>query len=125
MASPGNAAPHRGSGGDDVIFIPLTDAMELYASRMQEMRERHGAYDAQMADEHYAGYLQSIDTQHMRALDRNAQKQLHNFKYFTWVEQQGKTSDELRRLWDDDFWAEVFSQDVVNKWDRLIEAFNG
>ena len=112
-------------GSEDVIFIPLTDAMDLYASRMQEMRERHGAYDAQTAAEHYAGYLQNIATQHMRALDRSAQKQLHNFKYFTWVEQQGKTSDELRRLWDQAFWAEVFSQDVVNEWDRLIEAFNG
>ena len=111
--------------GDDVIFIPLTDAMDLYASRMQEMREQHGAYGARQADEHYAGYLQRVGTEHMRALDRGAQKQLHNFKYFTWVEQQGKTSEELRQLWDDDFWAQVFSQDVVNEWDRLIEAFNG
>ena len=52
-------------------------------------------------------------------------KALHNFKYFTWVEQQGKTSDELRRLWDEDFWKQVFSEDVVDEWDRLIEAFNG
>jgi hypothetical protein len=41
------------------------------------------------------------------------------------VEQQGKTSDELRQLWDEDFWIEVFSQDVVDEWDKLIEAFNG
>jgi len=49
---------------------------------------------------------------------------LHNFKYFTWVEQQGRTSDELRQLWDEDFWNEVFSQGVVDEWDRLIDAFN-
>ena len=112
-------------GGSDVIVIPLTDAMGLYASRLAEMRACHGDYDKEQAARHYEHYLQGVDTEHMRTLDRVAQKQLHNFKYFTWVEQQGKTSEELRRLWDDDFWNEVFSQDVVDNWDRLIEAFNG
>jgi hypothetical protein len=40
------------------------------------------------------------------------------------VEQQGRTSDELRQLWDQDFWLEVFSQGVVDEWDRLIDTFN-
>jgi cysteine synthase A len=110
--------------GRDVIFTPLTDAMNLYASRMQEMREAHGAYDMRLADRHYARYLQGITTDHLRELNYADQKALHNFKYFTWVEQQGKTSDELRQLWDEDFWKQVFSQDVVDEWDRLIEAFN-
>ena len=109
---------------NDVIFVPLTDAMDLYASRAHEMRARHGDYTLQQAQQHYARYLQGIDTDCMRALDRAARKQLHNFKYFTWVEQQGKTSEELRLLWDDEFWAQVFAQDVVDEWDRLIEAFN-
>jgi cysteine synthase len=111
--------------GRDVIFTPLTDAMSLYASRMQEMSETHGSYDARLADRHYARYLQGITTDHMRELTYADQKALHNFKYFTWVEQQGKTSAELRQLWDEDFWKQVFSQDVVDEWDRLIEAFNG
>ena len=110
--------------GRDVIFTPLTDAMNLYSSRMQEMREAHGAYDMHLADRHYARYLQGITTDHLRELNYADQKALHNFKYFTWVEQQGKSSDELRQLWDEDFWKQVFSQDVVDEWDRLIEAFN-
>jgi len=111
-------------GSRDVIFTPLTDAMSLYSSRLLEMREAHGAYDACLADRHYARYLQGITTDHVRELNYVDQKALHNFKYFTWVEQQGKTSDELRELWDEDFWKEVFSQDIVDEWDRLIEAFN-
>jgi cysteine synthase len=111
--------------GRDVIFTPLTDAMGLYASRMQEMNETHGSYDARLAERHYARYLQGITTDHMRELTYADQKALHNFKYFTWVEQQGKTSADLRQLWDEDFWKQVFSQDVVDEWDRLIEAFNG
>ncbi len=108
----------------DVIFVPLTDAMNLYESRMYEIRESHGEYSAQLADRHYARYLQGITTDHVRELNYADRKALHNFKYFTWVEQQGKSSDELRQLWDKDFWSRVFSTDVVDEWDRLIEAFN-
>ena len=109
----------------DVIFVPLTDAMNLYESRMHEMRESEGEYTARLADQHYARYLQGITTDHVRELNYADRKALHNFKYFTWVEQQGKSSDELRLLWDKDFWSRVFSTDVVDEWDRLIEAFNG
>jgi cysteine synthase len=110
--------------GRDVIFTPLTDSMQLYSSRMQEAEQAHGPFTTRMADQHYARYLQGITTDHLRELHYADQKALHNFKYFTWVEQQGRTSDELRQLWDDDFWKEVFSQDVVDEWDRLIDAFN-
>ncbi|MDH3749410.1 MAG: pyridoxal-phosphate dependent enzyme [Gammaproteobacteria bacterium] len=110
--------------GGDVIFTPLTDAMDLYASRMQEMQDTHGNYTPRLADQHYARYLQGITTDHLRELNYADQKALHNFKYFTWVEQQGRTSDELRQLWDEDFWRETFSQAVVDEWDRLIDAFN-
>jgi len=110
--------------GRDVIFMPLTDSMQLYTSRMQEAEQTHGPYTTRMADQHYARYLQGITTDHLRELNYADQKALHNFKYFTWVEQQGRTSDELRQLWDEDFWQEVFSQDVVDEWDRLIDSFN-
>jgi len=110
--------------GRDVIFTPLTDSMQLYSSRMQEAEEAQGPYTTRMADQHYARYLQGISTDHLRELTYADQKALHNFKYFTWVEQQGRTSDELRQLWDEDFWKEVFSQGVVDEWDRLIDAFN-
>jgi cysteine synthase len=109
----------------DVIFTPLTDAMGLYESRMAEMQAAEGAYDRRMADRDFARYLQGITTDHLRELNYADRKALHNFKYFTWVEQQGKSSDELRQLWDEDFWAQVFSQEIVDEWDRLIEAFNG
>jgi cysteine synthase len=108
----------------DVIFVPLTDAMNLYESRMHEISESEGEYTARLADRHYARYLQGITPDYVRELGYADRKALHNFKYFTWVEQQGKSSDELRQLWDSDFWAEVFSADVVDEWDRLIEAFN-
>jgi hypothetical protein len=50
-------------------------------------------------------------------------KALHNLKYFTWVEQQGKTAEELDALWEPEFWDEMFSQ--IPGWDKLIKEFNG
>jgi cysteine synthase len=108
----------------DVIFTPLTDAMEMYSSRMQEMETAHGPYTPHLADQHFARYLQGATTDHMRELTYAGRKALHNFKYFTWVEQQGRTADELRQLWDEEFWQEIFSHEVVDEWDRLIDSFN-
>ena len=74
------------------------------------------------AARHFARYLEGIGTDHLRELTYHDRKALHNFKYFTWVEQQGRTVEELRALWDPDFWTETFAQ--VDEWDRLIEEFN-
>jgi len=110
--------------GRDVIFTPLTDSMELYTSRMQELETKRGPYDSHLADQHFGRYLQGVTTDHLRELNHSERKALHNFKYFTWVEQQGRSADELRELWDPEFWRQVFSRQVVDEWDRLIGAFN-
>ena len=47
---------------------------------------------------------------------------MHNLKYFTWVEQQGRNSTDLRRLWDPEYWDETFA--LVDEYDKLIEEFN-
>ena len=58
----------------------------------------------------------------MRELSYADRKQLHNFKYFTWVEQQGRDANDLRKLWDPDFWTQMFAQ--VTDWDKQIAEFN-
>ena len=111
-------------GPRDVIFTPLTDSMELYASRSKEMEEQHGQYTAALAGRHFGRYLEGIGTDYMRELTYFDRKALHNFKYFTWVEQQAKDSEDLRALWSDDFWQELFAQEQVDEWDKLIGDFN-
>jgi hypothetical protein len=50
-------------------------------------------------------------------------KRVHNLKYFTWVEQQGKTYNEILAQWyDPDYWTNV--QQQVSEIDALIEEFN-
>jgi hypothetical protein len=109
--------------GRDVLFIPLTDSMDLYASRIDEYRRGRGPYSPPIAGAHFARYLEGITTDHLRELGHRDRKALHNLKYFTWVEQQQRSIHDLRRLWDPDFWVETYGQ--IEEWDRLIQAFNG
>jgi len=116
------AAKYYEMNSRDVIIIPLTDSMELYNSRIEEQRAMHGEYNEKEAMRHLGRYLEGATSDHLRELTYVDRKTLHNFKYFTWVEQQGRSTDELRQLWDPDFWTGIFSQ--VDEWDELIEEFN-
>jgi hypothetical protein len=109
-------------GPEDVLFTPLTDSMELYASRLEEQRELHGEYTERDAVRDHARFLEGIGIDNMRELGYYDRKALHNLKYFTWVEQQGRTADELRDLWQPKFWTEAFDQ--AADWDRRIEELN-
>lgn len=109
---------------EDVLFIPLTDSMDLYESRRDEMTGQHGAFRARDAVAKKSRYLDANSIAHFRELNYSDRKALHQFKYFTWVEQQGKTVDELRRLWDESFWRDVFASEHIKEWDRQITAFN-
>jgi cysteine synthase A len=62
-------------------------------------------------------------TDNMKELRYEDQKAIHNLKYFTWVEQQGKDVEDLRQLWEDrKIWKEIFAQPA--RWDELIGEFN-
>ena len=37
----------------------------------------------------------------MKELNYNDRKAIHNLKYYTWVEQQGKDVEDLNQLWYD------------------------
>ena len=49
-------------------------------------------------------------------------KAIHNLKYFTWVEQQGRTVEELDALWSASFWTDM--QARIPEWDEAIDRFN-
>ena len=50
-------------------------------------------------------------------------KRVHNLKYYTWVEQQGKTYEEIQAQWyDEDYWTRI--PELVDQIDALIEQFN-
>jgi cysteine synthase len=106
----------------DSIFTPLTDSTDLYRSRIVEQRAIHGNYKDFDAVSHFARYLAGTSIDNMRELNYQDRHALHNFKYFTWVEQQGKDPSELRMLWNPDFWEEIYGE--VKEWNEAIRDFN-
>ena len=110
-------------GPDDVVLTVLTDSVELYASRLDELNAARGALSPSAAVAAYHRYLlgQSID--HVQELGYYDRKRLHNLKYYTWVEQQGKSQDELQAQWyDPAYWHRIPA--LADEIDRLIVAFN-
>ena len=67
-------------------------------------------------------YLLGATTDHTKELRYPERKAIHNLKYFTWVEQQGKTVNELDALWSPSFWTDQI--DLIPEWDDNITAFN-
>jgi cysteine synthase A len=110
-------------GEHDIILTILTDSMELYRSRLDEMLKESGEYTEIKAAADYARYMLGESTDNMLELTYPDRKRVHNLKYFTWVEQQGKTYQEIQAQWHEpDYWTDVQAQ--VEEIDALIDEFN-
>ena len=107
----------------DIVVTVLTDSMELYRSRLTEMHEQYGKYTAADAQADDARYLKGQPIDFMQELSYYDRKRIHNLKYYTWVEQQGKTYEEIQAQWyDPDYWLEIQAQET--EIDARIEEFN-
>ena len=110
-------------GSSDVVITVLTDSMDLYLSRLGEMRREQGEYTDLDAAGDFARYLQGLTTDNMLELRYTDRRRIHNLKYFTWVEQQGKTYEEITAQWyDAEYWTGIQGQ--VADIDEHIVTFN-
>jgi len=108
---------------DDVVVTIATDSIEMYQSRLHEMSEDRGSFTDRDAVAAYHRYLMGASTEHVHELSYYDRKRIHNLKYYTWVEQQGKTYDEIQAQWyDEDYWTGI--QAMAGPVDTLIEEFN-
>jgi cysteine synthase A len=108
---------------NDMIFTVATDSMEMYQSRLKEETEKNGEFTNRDAAVSFDADLMGLNIDHMIEMNYYEKKRMHNLKYFTWIEQQGKTVEELNAQWyDEDYWKSRYSK--VDEWDREIEEFN-
>jgi cysteine synthase A len=108
---------------EDVVLAVLTDSIELYDSRIIEYQEKFGEFTSHDAAEVYASALMGESTDNLAELSYQDRKRIHNLKYYTWVEQQGKTYDEIMDQWyEKDYWTEFQSQ--LDDIDEYINEFN-
>jgi cysteine synthase A len=107
----------------DIIVSIATDSMELYRSRIEQLKDEKGKYTEIQASMDFEAGLMSVAIDHMLEMNHWDKKRIHNLKYFTWVEQLGKDVEELDRQWHDElYWEEKYLS--YRDWDTLIKEFN-
>ncbi len=108
---------------NDIVVTVLTDSMDLYQSRLDELTSECGTFSDTDAEVVYSRDLMGLNIDNMEELTYYGKKRIHNLKYYTWVEQQGKTHDEIQEQWyNDSYWTGII--DKVDEIDALIDDFN-
>ena len=109
---------------DDVVCTVLTDSAVMYQSRIDELNEMYGEYDDKAAAIDHNLHMLGLKTDNLLELTYTQRKRVHNLKYYTWVEQQGRTVEDLNAQWYDTkgTWDAVHEQ--AAELDELIKAFN-
>jgi cysteine synthase len=96
---------HFGLGPDDLVVTLATDGFDRYPSVRDWLARVEGEQTRELA-------LRRVELFHRAGTDwildgtRQTQTRWHNQKYFTWVEQQGKSVDALEQQKDPDFWRD-------------------
>lgn len=108
----------------DIILTVFTDSMELYGSRIKELEEEFGPYTKVQAAVDFEKHIMGLSVDWMKELTYYDKKTIHNLKYYTWIEQQGKDLDELNAQWYDaeNYWGSIHSMAPLI--DEKIKAFN-
>jgi cysteine synthase len=110
-----------GLGRNDLIATICTDAIDRYHSVMDQLTRDLGPMDATQA------HMRMESIFHKQKLDwisegtRLNRARWHNLKYYTWVEQQGKSIEELNAQAGQDYWEK--EQARVAEIDQRIEAY--
>ncbi len=105
----------------EAVVTVATDALDRYPSVMRRLAERTGPLTREKAQAHLSSIFHGQKLDGITEGTRENRERWHNLKYFTWVEQQGKTVEELDAQRSDAWWNEeaARAEDVDR---RLREA---
>jgi cysteine synthase len=115
-------AKHLGLGSDDVVVTIATDGFDRYPSVLDKLAKETGPVTREQVLRRL-GRFHHATTDWVLEGSRSVRERWHNQKYFTWVEQQGKSVDELRALADPAFW--VAEQAKIDELDKKIVRARG
>lgn len=113
-------AKFYGMGKDDVIVTICTDAIDRYHSVMDSMTECYGVMDETEAAVRVESIFHGQRTDWFREGTEHARQCWFNLKYYTWVEQQGMTVQQLDAQRDPEWWLQ--HQAMVADIDQRILA---
>lgn len=108
---------------NDYVFTVFTDSVDLYGSRLAELDKEYGKYSEKEAAVDFE-ILTHQGLDNLLELSYNDRKRIHNLKYYTWIEQQGKKLGELNDQWyeHNNYWGKF--DKLAKKLDELILDFN-
>ena len=113
------AVRHYGFGADDLVVTVATDALDRYHSVMADMAQRHGSLDEAAATGRIERIFRGAGLDWIQPGTSQARARWHNLKYYTWVEQQGKSVEELDAQRDPGWW-EMRQQKRVGEIDARL-----
>ena len=111
------AARHYGLGPRQAVVTVATDGFDRYPSVLRRLDEEQGPMDAERARQRLE-IFRSRESRFWLEGTQQTRRRWHNQKYFTWVEQQGRTVEELRAQEAPDYW--IAHQERAHDIDRRI-----
>jgi cysteine synthase len=108
---------------NDIIFTVFTDSAEMYKSRLDELQIELGDYANCLAKADHLAVIKKQGIDYFKELSYYDKKAIHNLKYYTWIEQQGKDLFELNEQWNPEYWDNMFENEL-DLIDNQIIAFN-
>lgn len=107
----------------DNIFTICTDTIDRYYSVMEELTQKYGKMNKTEAAVRYNSVFQNVKLDYIEEGTFKTRKRWHNLKYYTWVEQQGKTVQELDAQKSQDYWIE--KQNGAEAIDKKLKEVRG
>jgi cysteine synthase len=112
-----------GLGKGDAVVTIATDGFDRYPSVMRRLAERTGPLTREKARESLARIFHGQKLDWIAEGTRENRERWHNLKYFTWVEQQGRTVEELEAQRAESWWSDEAAK--AEQADRRLREARG
>lgn len=111
------AKQYKLTSSDNIITI-ATDTIDRYHSVMSDLDTQFGKMDGAESKSRLNSIFMGAKTDWFFEGTLENRRRWHNLKYYTWVEQQGKSVEELNEQADQKYWEN--QQKTVDETDKLI-----
>ncbi len=116
-------AKFYGFGKDEAVVTVATDGLDRYPSVLRRLEKRTGPLTRARAEERLATIFRGQKLDGITEGTVENRERWHNLKYFTWVEQQGKTVAELDAQRSPGWWRDHAA--LAGEVDRKLRAARG